>query len=299
MGGLGNQMFQYALGRALSHIHKRPLFLDLSAYGSQKFKSSWAFRDLGLNHFNLKITEASQEDIAGFQKYTQPTLLSRLLRRVFNFRSFGDRSYIKEPLGKNFVFDSSMLTESLEPVVYIDGYWQSPKYFTGIEDIIREEFRFKEPPHASYEDIISVIQAANSVALHIRHGDNATAQRKIHGVLPFEYYYKSLADLEKKVLNPRVFVFSDDIEYTKSNFKASLPVTFVVPGLHSRDYEDLRLMTLCKHHIIGNSTFSWWGAYLGKKNGQLVYAPSRYHIGKQKEEVLTDYYPPDWKIVNI
>lgn len=295
LGGLGNQMFQYALGRQLSIIHKRPLKFDPGIYSLNTKK--WAARSFGLGHFKLHAQMTEAAELAPFKKYLGQNFFSKLLRRLSAYGNYYSRSYIFEPLGKNFVFDPRLLQSPLKPVVYLDGFWQTEKYFLGIENIIREDFSFKEPADAVNQPILNQIGQENSVALHIRHGDNATQLAAGHGVLPLDYYYRSAKDLAAAISNPKFYIFSDDPNWAKENLRLDFHCVFVSHNGDEKNYEDLRLMAACKHQIIGNSTFSWWGAWLGKKEGQLVYAPKKYHMNANI--AIADLYPKHWKLMEI
>lgn len=296
LGGLGNQLFQYALGKQLSIIHNRPLKLDVNYYTAAKSDPKLGIRVYGLNHFNIEEKFATAEELAPFRKYLKKDFFSKVRRHLSGVGEYYKRSYIFEPPKNYFVFDQRLLSAPLKSPVYLDGFWQAEKYFLGIEKIIRQEFAFKEVPDTTNQKMLSDISSVDSVAIHIRHGDNATKVAKNHGVLPLEYYQKAIDDLTKTVKNPSFFVFSDDPTWAKENLQLGFPAVFVSHNGDEKNYEDLRLMSACKHHIIGNSTFSWWGAWLGKKTGQLVYAPKRYHMVSNIPTV--DLYPQTWKKIS-
>lgn len=295
LGGLGNQMFQYALGRHLSIVHNRVLRLDLGFY--QTVSERWASRSYGLKNFKIQAQMAIAGELKPFQKYLKQNLFSKILRRVSAFGKYYSRSYIFEPPGHNFMFEPELLSVSLKPVVYLDGFWQTEKYFTDIEQVIREDFKFAQEPDSVNLAMLGEIGRENSVAIHIRHGDNATKLARNHGVLPMDYYYRALKDLTGRITSPHFYIFSDDPEWSRQNLKLDFLATFVSHNGDEKNYEDLRLMAHCKHHIIGNSTFSWWGAWLGKKSGQLVYAPKRYHM--QADIKPEDLYPANWNLIDI
>jgi hypothetical protein len=298
LGGLGNQMFQYALGRQLSLIHKRPLKLDISYYTEATPDPKKGIRIYCLNHFNIQAEIATLSDIKPFQKYLgKQNFFSKVLRHASGLGKYYRRSYIFEPPKNYLVFDPKLLRESLKPVVYLDGFWQTEKYFSGIEKIIRQDFSFTDAADEINQTMLAEIDSCDSVAIHIRHGDNATKVAAKHGVLPLEYYHQAVNGLIKTVAQPHFYIFSDDPEWAKENLKLNFPATFVTHNGDEKNYEDLRLMTYCKHHIIGNSTFSWWGAWLGKKSGQLVYAPKKYHV---KDNIpTTDLYPGGWELIEV
>jgi len=297
LGGLGNQMFQYALGRHLALIHNKPLKLDLSAYRPSGRSSRWVFRSYGLGHFNIQKSVAEDAELKPFKKYLRLTFFSRLLRRVSAYGKYYARGYIFEPPGRNFTFDPWLLDAPLKSVVYLDGFWQSEKYFKAVEGIIRNDFSFKKPPDVANQQMLEEIASVDSVAIHIRHGDNATKIARHHGVLPLKYYKNAVSELAKTISNPNFYIFSDDPAWAKANLKLNHPATFVTHNGEAKHQEDLRLMSHCKHHIIGNSTFSWWGAWLGKQPNQLVYAPKRYHM--RVNIPIKDLYPGEWKLMDI
>ncbi len=288
-------MFQYALGRSLSILHKREMRLDLDFYKNQN--SKWALRTYALDHFNIHPRVAGQNELRPFQKYLQPKIFSKFLRRASVVVPFAAKSYIFEPLGQNFTFDEHLLTAKFKMKVYLDGFWQTEKYFKPIEDIIRKDFEFAEQPDAVNQRMLNEIENQTSVAIHIRHGDNATKIASHHGVLPISYYQKAVKELIETINNPYFYIFSDDPAWAKENLKLNHPSVFVSHNGEEKHYEDLRLMSRCKHHIIGNSTFSWWGAWLGKKTGQQVYVPSRYHMNTNIS--MGNLYPKDWKLIKV
>jgi len=297
-GGLGNQLFQYALGKHLSIIHKKRLKLDVSDYTAVNPDSRKGVRIYCLKHFNIQAQIAESGDAEPFQKYFKKTFFSKVLRHAMRHTGrlikYYKHSYIFEPPNKCFVYYSHLLTEPLKTMVYIDGYWQTEKYFTSIENIIRNDFVFKDVPDKVNKKMLAEIDSSTAVCVHVRRGDKIVPR---HGVLPLSYYHKAIEDLTKTVINPYFYVFSDEPEWAKINLRLDFPVTFVNHNGDKNNYEDLRLMIHCKHHIIANSTFSWWGAWLGKKPGQLVYAPKRYFMHRNVPPL--DYYPASWKLIEI
>jgi hypothetical protein len=297
--GLGNQLFQYALARHLSIIHKKHLKLDISYYTTVNPNQLKGVRIYCLNHFDIKAEIAKPEDTAPFQKYLKNNLFSKLFRRASGFGEYSKykRSYVYELPKTNKFFHSNILTESLKTVGYLDGFWQSEKYYISIENIIREDFVFKDVPDEANKKMLAEIDSSNAVSIHIRHGDYATQYAPNHLVLPISYYHQAIEDLTITVKNPYFYVFSDDPDWAKESLRLYFPSTFVSHNSDEKNYEDLRLMSHCKHHIIANSTFSWWGAWLGKKSGQLVYAPKRYYI--HSDIPTFDFYPAFWKLIEI
>ena len=279
MGGLGNQMVQYAAGRAVAHRNQTSLKLDVSALERD------AARSYRMHHFNIVASLATPDEVARFAKRD---LWSRISRRV--------ERYLLPPSQRSVFaqryahFDPDILR--LRGSVYLRGYWQSEKYFKDIEHIIRQDFTFRHTPDPENQKVARIIANTNSVSLHIRRGDyvsNPRFSRKF-GVCSLEYYQSAAAKIIEKVQDPHFFVFSDDIPWARDNIRLQYPVTFAAHNDADKDYEDLCLMSLCRHHIIANSSFSWWGAWLCTCPGKIVMAPKRWlrMPGRDTRDLIPD-----------
>jgi hypothetical protein len=265
MGGLGNQMFQYAAGRGVAHRNRASLKLDVSAFERDLARS------YKLDHFNIAASIANPDQIA---RFSANNLWGRILRRLErHLLPPSKRSRFAQRLDH---FDPDML--QLSGSVYLEGYWQSERYFQDIQQIIRQDFTFRHAPDAENQKMAHVIVSTNAVSLHIRRGDyvsNPRFSRKF-GTCSLQYYQSAVTRVAAKVRDPCFFVFSDDIDWARDNLRLQYPVTFVAHNGADRDYEDLRLMSLCKHHIIANSSFSWWGAWLCAYPEKMVIAPNAW-----------------------
>ena len=280
-GGLGNQMFQYALGRNLAITNKTEVKFDLSFY--KKIDGNKTTREYTLNHFNIIEKIATENEIKKLKKYEQ----KKGRRNFFHNTFIADNSiYIKE---KQFNFDENIFKSSTN--IYLDGYWQSKKYFKNIENIIHKEFILREEFQIKNEDLKQNIVSSNSVSLHIRRGDyiNNRKTNEVHGLCSLYYYQKSLEIISKKQNDLKIFVFSDDIEWAKNNLKTNFPTIFIE---NNKDCEDLILMSLCKHNIIANSSFSWWRAWLNQNPDKIVIAPKEWFNDPNKD--TTDLIPKSW-----
>ena len=198
-------------------------------------------------------------------------------------------SYIRE---KRFSFDEGILR--LPDNVYIKGNWQSEKYFRDIESLIRRDFVIGVPPSDKSGKLARTIASVNSVSVHFRRGDYASDPKinAIHGVLDLAYYHRSFDLISKKVQNPHLFAFSDDPAWVAENVRTSLPLTLVASVTDGLVHEDLRLMSLCKHHIVANSSFSWWGAWLSPNPDKIVMAPKRWFNSPDFD--TRDLLPENW-----
>jgi hypothetical protein len=297
MGGLGNQLFQYALGRHLSLIHDRPLKFDISGYTATKPDWKAGTRLFGLAAFNVTGQIATAAELSEFETYRRAGTIGRIARLANSLTPFRHRRYIQEPPSEYWRFSDRILTSPLADHILLDGFWQSEKYFESIAATIRKDFNPTLPATGENAAMLSCISGTNSIAIHVRHGDNATGAANELGVLPLEYYNEAAGLIAGKVDKPHFFVFSDDPGWARDHLTFPGPTTFVVHNGDQRNYEDLRLMAACKHHVTANSTFSWWGAWLGKKDRQLVYAPAKYFISTERE--LKDFFPSGWNLLAV
>jgi hypothetical protein len=284
-GGLGNQMFQYAAGRSLAAHHNTELKLDISQFSRVKENTP---RQYYLSSFRIKETFTSREDLHRVR--TSSSRLNNLYTGVYcALTGKPPVQYKKEP---HFHFDPGFLT--LPDNVYLDGYWQSEKYFQSIENVIKSEFTLKEDPDPPNTLMSEKILGSNAVSIHIRRGDYVTNPVTFvyHGVCTLEYYHRAINCITQKISDPHFYIFSDDPLWVKQNLEVNYPHTYVTHNQDLKDYMDLWLMSLCQHHIIANSSFSWWGAWLCSNPGKIVIAPKRWF---SKPDINTqDLIPESW-----
>ena len=276
IGGLGNQLFQYSLGRSLSIKNNDILKLDLSDFTKDNPRS------YSLGYFNIIENFATEEDIKRVKKSGIGKLADKL-------KPYYKRSVIKY---KGYDFDSNIL--KLSGNFYLDGYWQSEKYFKEIENVIKKEITLKEPLPSKYYELINAIKNSDSVSVHIRRGDYVANKKfsKIYNSLDEKNYQRAIKFIAEKISDPRFFIFSDDIEWAKRNLDIPYPKIFVSDETEMKDYEELILMSLCKHNITANSSFSWWGAWLNENTDKIVISPDKWFndkIGNAK-----DLIPENW-----
>ena len=189
-----------------------------------------------------------------------------------------------------FSFDPRVI--DLPGYIRLVGYWQSEKYFKDYEDVIRSDFTFGYPLDAPNSATAREIEATTAVCVSVRRGDYVTNPdvRRYHGVLSLEYYRSAAELIQRRVPDAHFFVFSDDIDWCRANLALGGRTTFVDHD-QNRPADDLRLMTLCRHHIMANSTFSWWGAWLCENPDTVVVGPQRWAIA---EDVGPDLLPERW-----
>ena len=267
LGGLGNQMFQYAFGRALSLRRKVPFCLDVgdfSWYGLREYQLE--------NVFTLKPVMASQADLRKVLGLRASSLARRLLLKK-RFAAFRGEKLIIEP---QVAYWPPVLAAPED--CYLIGHWVSEKYFKDFEDVIRADFSFKTPLSALNSGLAGQMRACASVSLHIRRGDiaNDPGTLAVHGLCSPEYYKRAVDHIVASVKEPEFFIFSDDIQWAKENLSIGFKCHYVDHNKGADSFNDMRLMSLCRHHIIANSTFSWWGAWLNPRADKIVLAPQRW-----------------------
>jgi hypothetical protein len=267
-GGLGNQMFQYALGRALACKYNTPLLLDISWFKQQ------TLRKFDLDSLQLKANIAKPQDIACYRpknKFIRTIII--LWSQLLPLRS--KRYYKEKSIG---VFDADVLRTS--PNVYLDGFWQHFKYFEKNAQILRAEFKPKKLSRRAHQ-YLRQLQIGNSVAIHIRRGDyiQDPQVQAFHGTCSCEYYAKAITYILKKVPQVRFYIFTDDpAGIPKELDTRGRPVSVVTKV---SDVESLYIMSRTKHVIIANSSFSWWGAWLNENPQKIIIAP-RYWFAHKK-----------------
>ncbi len=283
-GGLGNQMFQYAAGRAAARAGGVPLVLD-TVYLNDRFpRPAFSPRTYDLDIFNVVAPLTSLSKLSA--SFPIPGIWLGIDLAVAAIKSgFGIRKFFKEK--KGFTFDPEVVSGKKE--IFLWGFWQSPKYFDGIEDELREAFRFVHPLDGAAVQIAEDIKRKNSVSLHVRRTDYvAPKYQKMYGETNLDYYRRAIDTIAATVDNPTFYIFSDDIAWCKENIKPAFPVEYVERNSQGpKASHHLQLMSLCKHNIIANSTFSWWGAWLNRNPEKIVIAPKEWLAGQAQGMALT------------
>jgi len=253
MGGLGNQMFQYAAGKSLAIRLGTNLKLDISGYKRD------TLRNYSLDCFVLKADFATDKEILKYNK------------NMIGFPFFFKYNTLKEFPAPNFV--PQFFT--IQGNVFLDGYWQSETYFKNIRKILLADFEFSSHMYYSYSE---KIRNNNSVSLHIRRGDYISneATNKFHGTCDLNYYTKAVNYINSLVKNPYYYIFSDDLDWCKKNINKIFNGQLVSFIKNSEDSVDLQLMMQCKNSIIANSSFSWWGAWLNSNPKNITIAPQKW-----------------------
>jgi len=276
IGGLGNQLFQYATGKSLALKNNTILKLDLRHFDGVDPE----YRKYALAPFNIEENFASQKEI----KAIEASGINKLLEKFKPYYRHSVVSY------QGYDFDRNIL--ALGDNVILDGYWQSEKYFKDIADTIKKEYILNKGLSDKAKGIEEKIKRSNSISLHIRRGDYLNDKfSKIYTEITTNFYNKAIYLINKEVANPVFFIFSDDAEWVNEHFNLAYD-KFIVSGQGIPDYEELMLMSVCKHNIIANSTFSWWGAWLNSNPQKTVIAPVNWL--KVDNYKIDDLVPGEW-----
>lgn len=268
-GGLGNQMFQYAIGRKISSNLKTKLMLDTSGYKNDPLRQEQ------LSNF---IIDAETTD----SKITR--ILYSILKKLKKFKVFSEK--------ETFAYDQSFL--NIEPYTILEGYWQNYNYFTSIKNVLKNELTLRNVDEKILEYSKKIISSKNAVCLHIRRGDMVTNQEtnKVHGSMDLNYYLDSIKLAQDKLGDPTFFIFSDDIKWAKENIK-DIDANFIDFTNTNEAYKDFFLMRCCKHFIIPNSTLSWWAAWLESNDKSIVIAPKKW-LSIRNLELYSNLIPTNW-----
>lgn len=267
-GGLGNQMFQYACGLALATRHSTGFALDCSYLEDKSQLGPRTSRDYELNVFGIENIITSSE-------------MNQLFKLASKRGEQWAYKYYFQYLRDNF--DDKLIHQG--PNLYIEGYFQDERYFSGLEGVVREHFKF--PALKSGTRYLEMIQKSqNSVGVHVRRGDSLSDfYREIFHENGKEYYRNAVGLILDRVESPNFFVFSaDDPQWAVSLFEElGVAFTLVENSFDSSlAYEDIVLMKECRHNVIGVSTFSWWGAWLNQNPDKIVISPAKWFKGTEK-----------------
>lgn len=260
-GGLGNQMFQYAYGSYLARQLNTPLRLDLRSY---RGAPSHGYQ---LDRFAIDAGEASPTELAcvprkyreadgrslAWSKWLRPTKFRRHKESIFGF----DAKHL-QVMGQR----------------YLVGYWQSEKFFPDMQASLRRQFQLIDPLSPASQRVAAEIESTESIAVHVRRGDYLNLDGVQH--LSMDYYRRAIYDWAAQRDQAVVYVFSNDIQWCKTQFDLPWPVVYVDHNTADTGFEDLALMQRAACNVIANSTFSWWAAWLNGREGKMVYAPSSW-----------------------
>lgn len=280
IGGLGNQMFQYAYARMLKH-KGYDVTIDISGFESYKIHHGYRLDSYAID---LEIAGKMDKDKIGIRGLT---LFFEKVKRKFNMPSN------KHLIEQSLLFNPSLL----EPIdnQLIEGYFQSENYFLEIRELLIAQFVLKEKLSSYSLTVLDEIHKSSvSASLHVRRGDYVnTTNIQYHGCCSLEYYYCAIRTLQESYDEVRYFVFSDDIVWVKEHLEIENAFYVEHTSVHL-EHEDIYLMSQCHHHIIANSSFSWWGAWLNQRQDKVVIAPKKWFEDTLKQLQSNDIIPQNW-----
>jgi hypothetical protein len=291
-GGLGNQMFQYAAARTLSIRNNTLLKIDLSFLKKGILSENVDYRKYGINNFCIIENIISEEELNNFIRKSK--FFAKLKISWLNKKTGYKLPVPKTFWQKGHGYDPEFFL--LPKNSYLIGYWQNVKFFAGSEEIIKQDFMFRNLPDQSNTVFLNRMKKCESVAIHIRRGDFKNLP--VLGTIGREYYIKAINYLTEKLYKPVFFFFSDEMKWVKENFNtinSDCSLNYVdINNSTDREVEDMRLMSNCKHNIIGNSTFGWWGAWLNTNPGKIVIAPEKLFAEPSIDNQLQGMIPDNW-----
>jgi len=278
-GGLGNQLFQYSYALALSTRLNTELILDVSYYDKNKLRKP------SILNFNLEnnILTSDLNEVKLIRFYNLK-IINKLIRLPAKCRiKMGKFTYYKETRLKYNSYSYDNVTDNS----YVDGYWQSEKYFSEIKPVLLRKFYLAIFKDANAYELIDKFSRLESVAIHVRRGDYVSNRRISSRLKPLSvnYYKQAIENAKVALKNPMFYFFTDDPEWVLKNIEEANEDNLVSKILSSSDIEELILMSKCKHQIIANSTFSWWSAWLNKNSGKKIWAPN---IGWVNDDIKCD-----------
>lgn len=285
LGGLGNQMFQYALALAIKNRCEDNVRIDPRAFRGYPIHNGYELKRI----FKVSIPEATVGEV---MKVAYPFLNYRIWQLC---RLLPKRKSMRYEW-KSMAYNERVFTNTKNE--YLIGYWQTERYFYPIRWEILKAFTFPSfEPGSKNESLGKELQQENSVALHIRRGDYLEIGNT-SGICTIDYYKKAIAHIKEKV-SPKVYsVFSDDIDWCIGQFGAIISdsdIRYVNWNKGKESFRDMQLMSLCKHNIIANSSFSWWGAWLNQNPEKIVIAPSLWMNSEGWSEII----PDDWITIQV
>lgn len=270
-GRLGNQLFQYGLYRSLEEMGKL-VFLDCEHPINLSEKNQL---DLFPKVNYRKADREESEKIGNCKR----NLYNRIYRKL---KCPPKKSHYMEKEGD----DLSVLVQLEDR--YLDGFWQSEKYFLGIRDRLLQELEFPKLEDKKNLEWIERMREINSVSIHVRRGDYVSPKyiKNYGGICTAEYYQRAIQYIERKVLDPYFFIFTDEPEWIEQNFELPENMLCIANNKERNSYIDMQLMSNCKHNIIANSSFSWWGAWLNQNEDKIVVMPSKWQNSRENRDIV-------------
>lgn len=282
LGGLGNQMFQYAFYLSLRE-KGLDVLMDISDFTGYDLHNGFELEKI----FNVKLDLASDRVLREF-KNRRKNLIHKSIARIAGVhkRVLDEKDYSEANINprKNY---------------YYMGYWQSEDYFMNVQDKVRNAFRFQGALSDRNQEMLHTIKNTNSISIHVRRGDyinNPEVYKSLGSICNKQYFESAVEMVLQRVENPVFFIFSDDIQWVKENISINGPLHFINWNKQENSYLDMQLISECKHNIISNSSFSWWAAWLNQYSDKIVIAPAKW---THSEDPVKNRIPESWSTLCI
>lgn len=275
LGGLGNQMFQYAFYLALSQRHKS-VKTDLSGYENYTLHNGFELTRV----FGIHPPQAPMFIVNLYSPQTR-SWIYRKLRRILMLKN----AYKTED--NFFAFDQDILYNK-KPMLYW-GYWQNQGYFIDIEKKIRDEFKFNNLLNENNTTYMQSIKSTTSVSVHIRRGDYLKDEL-LGGLCSLDYYKKAISKMRASLDAPVFYIFSDDLHWCREHLDFDASKFYISGNDGENSHIDMQLMSSCKHNIIANSSFSWWAAWLNENPNKIVIGPEKWTNHHDSNQII----PEQW-----
>jgi len=284
IGGLGNQMFQFACGHATASRLNQPLFVCLDQFERYKLHNGYQLDNI----FNVNAPELSceaRDELLGWRG--EPNIRKVIAKLGFSAimpEKWFQESSLRYCEGIN----------SIDGDCYLHGYWQSERYFKDYADDIRQVFKFNHQITGKNLEVLSMMRQQPSISVHVRRGDYlSNKNNKIFNCLGVDYYLEGLKILINRFPGSKIFLFSDDPEWVRASLDPFIPDASIINhNFGENSYWDMMLMSSADHHIIANSSFSWWGAWLNPSKEKVVIAPKEWYLNSPDR--CSDLIPEDW-----
>jgi hypothetical protein len=291
ISGLGNQLFQYVAGRYYAQRYGATMRMALEP--PQRAHSYGSPRPFLLSQFAI---QGQVSAIRGWERLLltrRPQLAP--LRSALKLATGSQVCWEAE--AQRYTFVQDLAVRSGTRALYLAGYWQTYRMADALGDELRGELTFRRPAEGKNLAVLGQIQEAKtSISLHVRRGDYTLASEG-NIALPLGYYERAIGRMMERFEDPTFFVFSDDIAFARANLPSGLKTVFVDHNDDATAHEDLRLISQCRHHILANSTFSWWGAWLNPREEKVVVAPKQWHL--RAESYYPELMPPAWELLDV
>jgi hypothetical protein len=275
-GGLGNQMFQYAFYKYLQLCNDN-IYLDISDYNVHKHHHGFELSNI----FGINVEQADLKKLKCCVS-NQNSISYRFINKILHKHILGYSDFL------DFQDVSIIRKEKFTNDIYFTGFWQDASYVKPVENELRETFQFIKPITGEQNlDLLSILETKESVSVHIRRGDYLQHSH-FSGICDVRYYFDAINIIKSKVNNPNFIIFSDDISWCKGVFGTGNDYIYVDWNTGYNSFIDMQLMSICKHNIIANSTFSWWGAWLNKNPNKIIICPKIWNRNKTQNYLFIE-----------